>query len=373
MVHSRSCGRLGRCPPPGVRFTPARRWGPAAPEFTYCTHGAGNGDVAGLAARPGWGPQPGLEPGGAPILTPASRFHRRSLVMRLSSSYRVLLGAFAVAAPLAAQTEEALSAGDTRTLDLGPGESVEYVVSLNADQFVYGEVVQTDGDLRVVVFDGEGTELDAFDGLDRGAEPFSFTTEDAGRYRLRIESQEEEGEASGRVELLAVEAVASGSRSPPRSAHATPRRVRPSRCGRGGGRGRLTPPDSRLRHGEPGPWYRLRSRDDLEHRVRHEAVHGHGPPAARTGGEALSRRRHPYPHPRVARHGRSDHPQKSSQPHGRLPGDLQPPSTHRLPGGGHLRSLQGHSGRPATDQATGRPEHRVELQQHGIHPPLARR
>ncbi|NNM33116.1 MAG: beta-lactamase family protein [Gemmatimonadetes bacterium] len=128
--------------------------------------------------------------------------------MRLSSPCRVLLGALLSALPLAAQTGETLPVGETRELALAAGESIEYTISLDADQFVYGEVLQIDGDLRVSVTDGEGEDVAAFDGLDRGAEPFSFTTEAGGQYQLRVESQAENGTTAGRVALLTVEAAA---------------------------------------------------------------------------------------------------------------------------------------------------------------------
>lgn len=128
--------------------------------------------------------------------------------MRLTSLCSFLCLALVSALPVAGQTEPVLSAGDTRELGLPAGESVEYAMVLGADQFVYGEVLQTDGDLRVSVTDGEGEDVASFDGLDRGVEPFSFTTEAAGRYVLRVESEEEEGTTAARIALMTVEPAA---------------------------------------------------------------------------------------------------------------------------------------------------------------------
>ena len=126
--------------------------------------------------------------------------------MRFGPFCHALLGALFLASPVVAQTP--LSVGAAEELALDAGGTVEYSLSLEAGQFVYGEVLQNDGDFRVSVLDPDTEDLGTFDRLDRGAEPFSFTTAVAGVHTVRIESLEEEDPSTGQVTLVSVESEA---------------------------------------------------------------------------------------------------------------------------------------------------------------------
>jgi CubicO group peptidase (beta-lactamase class C family) len=59
-------------------------------------------------------------------------------------------------------------------------------VELGAGQFVYGEATQHTMDVVVTVLGPDGQEVSTVDVTARGPEPFSFTTEAAGTYRIEV-------------------------------------------------------------------------------------------------------------------------------------------------------------------------------------------
>ena len=80
----------------------------------------------------------------------------------------------------------ALTAGESVARDLGAGGNHGYTMDLSADQFVSGVVDQHTVDVVVNVY-GPGDEaLGTFDSPARGPEPFHFTTENAGTYRIEV-------------------------------------------------------------------------------------------------------------------------------------------------------------------------------------------
>jgi len=80
----------------------------------------------------------------------------------------------------------------------------QYTVDLDAGQFVYGEAFQKTVDVIVRVFGPDDLLVGEFDSPARGPEPFRFTTDTAGTYRLEITPFEEETGAYS-VTLLLVE------------------------------------------------------------------------------------------------------------------------------------------------------------------------
>ncbi len=110
--------------------------------------------------------------------------------------------------PLLSQDAGPLAVGDERRITLAPGDSSEFTIELQTDQFVYGEVDQQDGDVRLSLLGPENEILATFDALDRGPEPFVLSSETSGTFRMRVESTEEEATVRPRVRLLTVEPVA---------------------------------------------------------------------------------------------------------------------------------------------------------------------
>ena len=117
-----------------------------------------------------------------------------------------LVGVLFQASPVAAQTP--LAVDSTQELALDASGAAEFTLSVEAGQFVYGEVVQRDGDLRVSIQGPDGQDVGVFDRVDRGAEPFSFTAAVAGAHSVRIESLEEDSRSTGQVTLLTIEGEA---------------------------------------------------------------------------------------------------------------------------------------------------------------------
>ncbi|MDH3223795.1 MAG: beta-lactamase family protein, partial [Gemmatimonadota bacterium] len=110
--------------------------------------------------------------------------------------------------PLLGQDPGPLAVGDERTITLAPGEASEFTMELLADQFVYGEVHQEDGDVRLSLLGPGNDILATFDALDRGPEPFVVNSEASGTFRIRVESTEEGTTVSPRLRLISVEAIA---------------------------------------------------------------------------------------------------------------------------------------------------------------------
>jgi len=86
----------------------------------------------------------------------------------------------------AAQEAQPLTRKQPLEAELRPGEIHPYTLDLEAGTFVFGEVNQVSIDVVVKVLGPDGTQLAEFDSPARGPEPFSFTAEQAGVYRLEI-------------------------------------------------------------------------------------------------------------------------------------------------------------------------------------------
>lgn len=101
----------------------------------------------------------------------------------------LLLLAFApglLVAQEAAQEAQPLTRNQPLESELRPGEIHPYTLDLEAGTFVFGEADQISIDVVVKVLAPDGTQLAEFDSPARGPEPFSFTAERAGVYRLEI-------------------------------------------------------------------------------------------------------------------------------------------------------------------------------------------
>lgn len=114
----------------------------------------------------------------------------RPLMKRLSIQ---LLFLFCLTAPFARAQETRQGEPDASLVpdqvfrdSLASAEIATYSIDLPAGQFVYGEVDQVSIDAVVTIYDPDDRQVAAFDGPARGLEPFQFTTENAGRYRVEV-------------------------------------------------------------------------------------------------------------------------------------------------------------------------------------------
>lgn len=103
----------------------------------------------------------------------------------------LLLAVLLLTTDLAAQ-DVTLRLGATATGSLAEGDTASYVIDAGADFFVMGSVDQRTVDVVVRVLDPDGRQIRRVDGPDRGAEPFVFETDEAGRYRIQVIPFEEE-------------------------------------------------------------------------------------------------------------------------------------------------------------------------------------
>jgi CubicO group peptidase (beta-lactamase class C family) len=110
--------------------------------------------------------------------------------------------------PLAAQESAPLRVGQTLSGTLTSDSEDAYTVALDAETFVFGNVNQVTVDAEVAVLGPDGEEVDSFDGPSRGRQNFTFETDAAGTYVIRVTPfEDEEGEYSITLEI--VEPVAS--------------------------------------------------------------------------------------------------------------------------------------------------------------------
>ena len=108
----------------------------------------------------------------------------------------------------AAHEAQPLTLNQPLEADLHPGEIHAYTLDLEAGTFVFGEVNQISIDVVVKVLGLDGTQLAEFDSPARGPEPFSFTAEQAGSYRLEIRPFLEDETGRYSVDLRRTEPVA---------------------------------------------------------------------------------------------------------------------------------------------------------------------
>ena len=101
--------------------------------------------------------------------------------------------------------------------DLHPGEIHAYTLDVEAGTFVFGEVDQLSIDVVVKVLGADGAQLAEFDSPARGPEPFSFSSEQAGVYRLSVRPFLEDESGRYAAHVLQTEPVATspeGRRGP---------------------------------------------------------------------------------------------------------------------------------------------------------------
>jgi len=114
--------------------------------------------------------------------------------------------ALSLAAPLQAQDTRPIEVGETLSGTLSADSEHDFTLDLQADQFVYGAVDQLTVDAVVTILDQDGA-IRQFDAPARGEERFTFESEDAGTYTVRVTSFEE-GEGDYTVTIRRVEGIA---------------------------------------------------------------------------------------------------------------------------------------------------------------------
>lgn len=115
--------------------------------------------------------------------------------------------ALALAIPATAQPVIPLAVGAPRTETLDAGDADRYALDLDAGTFVSGTARQISVDVQVTVTAPDGTEVGAFDGPARGAEPFQFEAEAAGTYTVTV-TPFEDGTGEYAISLARVEPLA---------------------------------------------------------------------------------------------------------------------------------------------------------------------
>ena len=118
----------------------------------------------------------------------------------------LVLAAGLPAGAVSAQEARVIQEGQTLSGTLAPGAEHEFAVRLDAEQFVYGAVDQLTVDAVVTVRGPEGV-VGRFDSPARGEERFTFESEDAGSYIIRV-MPFEDGEGDYTITLRRVEDVA---------------------------------------------------------------------------------------------------------------------------------------------------------------------
>lgn len=102
-----------------------------------------------------------------------------------------------------------LQVGRTVQGSVAPGDTVEYVLEVGEEYFVFGEVDQLSVDVLVRVLDPDGRQRTRIDRTARGTDRFSGETDEAGRYTVQvIASSEAEGEGDFTLTLHRLEPVA---------------------------------------------------------------------------------------------------------------------------------------------------------------------
>jgi CubicO group peptidase (beta-lactamase class C family) len=108
-------------------------------------------------------------------------------MLRLKSLLLLLTVLVLGAAPRTmAQAPTPLVVGQPVDRELAPADEHTYTLDLPAGTFVHGVVDQHTVDVVVTVRDPQGAVVREFDGPARGPEPFTFDTESAGAYQVRV-------------------------------------------------------------------------------------------------------------------------------------------------------------------------------------------
>jgi CubicO group peptidase (beta-lactamase class C family) len=97
-----------------------------------------------------------------------------------------------VATPLAAQNNTPLRRGETHSGTLRPGVRHTYTVELGDSSYVFGQANQISVDVRITILKPDGREEASFDGPNRGAEMFTFTSDTAGTWVIAVTAFEDQ-------------------------------------------------------------------------------------------------------------------------------------------------------------------------------------
>ena len=124
-------------------------------------------------------------------------FRRTALACLLAASSSV---------PLAAQDTRSIAEGQTLTGTLAAESEHEVTLALQAGQFVYGFVDQLDVDVVVAIMSDKGP-VGRFDTPSRGEERFTFESEEAGTFTIRLTSFED-GEGDYTITIRRIEDIA---------------------------------------------------------------------------------------------------------------------------------------------------------------------
>lgn len=128
-------------------------------------------------------------------------------VLPRSCRFTAFVLAMSVCTPQPAAAQEPsrpITIGERVEDSLAPRDSRSYALAVSANRFVYGEVNQISVDVVVKVFDPSGRKLLEVDGPARGPEPFQFTAEAAGTYRIEV-TPFEDGQGTFAIRVVADE------------------------------------------------------------------------------------------------------------------------------------------------------------------------
>ena len=116
---------------------------------------------------------------------------------------RLLPTALLLLSVLPSTAQQHLRPGDRVEGSLTPSSKDVYTFDAREDFYLYGYVDQVTVDVVVHVFDPAGKQIGEFDSPARGPEPFQFSPESTGRYRVEVTSFEG---AEGAYEMVLVAA-----------------------------------------------------------------------------------------------------------------------------------------------------------------------
>lgn len=114
---------------------------------------------------------------------------------------------------MAQDKNSALTLGREVSATLAADGLAEYVVDLEAGQFVYGELDQRDADFEVTVYDPTGDIAGTFNESQRGTDPVQLEVDLAGTYRFHVAPKDEEpGSFTFSLQRIEPEAIDPGQR-----------------------------------------------------------------------------------------------------------------------------------------------------------------
>ncbi|MBO7922825.1 hypothetical protein C7Y69_00450 [Alteromonas sp. KS69] len=126
-------------------------------------------------------------------------------------NYLIVLGAlFVLVAPpiLSAKENPVLQTLDSVKRELKEGETHNYLIKATEKHFFSGEVRQNSVDVKIQVFDPEGTEIRSFNSTKTGFEPFTINTKMTGDYKVVVSPFGESTSGLYSIQLVRNEAIA---------------------------------------------------------------------------------------------------------------------------------------------------------------------